>query len=250
MSMIDLFNKNVSSAVNKSGTLYESWIGKGQFVPEITIIKSEDYNCGAICNELEFARAVTSYYVKSLDIDSAEHGELELLVDAFIDLHRRGSVESDTTYRNRFKFLVTDKTNSNRITKQSILKAIDYFIPDSENTVQLIEQFDSHNLYFQIRVEGISDTSMTITLDNIEFGFLDQFFLGGSSLGQVDTYLSLLLNRVKAAGVDYDIIFIEQNSTTKDSSMIIGTVQKYMISNAVIKSSYLITKNSNATITV
>jgi hypothetical protein len=246
--MIGLFNRNVSDAINKSGALYESWLGKEAFVPEVTILESEDYNCGAVCNELEFARTVSDYYVKSLALESAEHSELELLINTFIDLNRRGTVESDEIFRDRFKFLVTDKTHPNRITKSSILKAIDYFIPDSETSVQLVEQFDVNNLYFQIRIEGINDTTMTITLDNNEYGFLDQLYLGGASLGQVNTYLTLLLERIKGAGIDFDVLFIEQNREEKDSSAFIGIIQKYVISNAVVKNFYSVTKNSNATV--
>lgn len=248
MSAIDLFNSSVSDYINKSETLYESWFGKTSFVPETTIIESKDFNCGAVCNELEFARVVTQYYVKSLDIDFAEHNELEALINGFINLPRRGRVESDLTFRNRFKFLVVDNLNKRRVTKWSILDAIKYFIAGTDDSVQLIEQFDSKNLYFQIRVEGVVDVSAALTFDSTVYGFLDQFFLSGPSLGEVNTYLTELLKRIKAAGIDFDVIFIEQDRVNKLSNAFIGTIQVYKQSAARIKNKASIAKASNAII--
>jgi len=248
MSMIELFNKNVSDTINKSDTLYEAWIGKQDFTPEVVVVESSDINCGALCNELEFARLATDYFVKSLDISTAEHSELEALINELIDLPRRGQVESDATYRNRFKFLVVDQVNPKRTTRKAILDAIKYFVAETDTSIQLIEQFDSYNLYFQIRVEGTNDFSQSLTFNNLDYGFLDQFYLGGPSLGEVNTYLSELLLRIKAAGVDFDVLFIEQNRTTKTATAFIGRVQKYLTSQARIKAKSSFTKTSNATI--
>jgi hypothetical protein len=248
MSSINLFNKNVSDTINKHDSFYETWFGKEEFVPEVTVVTSADFNCGALCNELEYARLVSDYYVKSLDIGTAEHGELESLINAFIDLPRRGKVESDATFRNRFNFLVVDQVGQRRITRKAILDAIRYFVADVTNSVQLIEPFDSKNLYFQIRIEGSIDTSETITLDNISFGYLDQNYLGGPTLGEINSYLAELIDRIKAAGVDFDMLFVEQNRTTKTCAAFIGAVQIYKSSYARIKAKTSFTKSSNATI--
>ena len=89
MSMIQVFNSNVSDFIDKSHETYTSWFGKDDFVPELQIVQSSDFNCGAVCNELEFARAVTQYFVKSLSVDFAEATELNDIIKKFIKLPRR-----------------------------------------------------------------------------------------------------------------------------------------------------------------
>ena len=85
MKMIDVFNRTISNAINKEGDFYKTWIGESPFTPEVTIVDSDDFNCGALCNELEFARTVSNYYVQSFDLDLAEDDELADLIEAFID---------------------------------------------------------------------------------------------------------------------------------------------------------------------
>jgi len=248
MSVIDVFNRQVSPVLNKTAPIYETWFGKSDFIPETVIIKSDDFNCGALCNELEFAREVTGYYVKSLDMAQAEGDNLELLINKFIDLPRRGSVESDEIYRKRFNFLTVANLNPSRCTKFAILSAIEYFINTVDSSVQVIEQFSTSNLYFQIRIEGVADTSQALTIGNNSFGFIDQFYLSGTSVGAVNTYLSELIQRIKACGVDYDVLFIEQYQSTKLSNAFIGVIQKYLQSTARIKAKTSFMKSSYATI--
>ena len=47
--------------------------------------------------------------------------------------------------------------------------------------------------------------------------FLDIDFLGGLGTGQSSAFLINLIQRLKAAGVDFDVITIAQNKTTKTS---------------------------------
>ena len=87
MGMIQTFNQGVSSeAINKEGAFYKVYIGQDPFTPESTITESSDYNCGALCNELEFARAVSNYYVQSLDLDFAETDNLDAVITGFVNL--------------------------------------------------------------------------------------------------------------------------------------------------------------------
>ena len=58
MSMIQLFNRNISAKIDTNDVAYEAWIGADPFTPEMTIVDSEAFNCGAVCNELEFASTV------------------------------------------------------------------------------------------------------------------------------------------------------------------------------------------------
>lgn len=248
MTMIELFNKNVSDSINKDDDFYKTWFGDKNFVPDTIVIESEDFNCGALCNELEYARLVADSYVRSLNINEASGDELATLINTFINLPRRGRAEDDITFRARFNFLVADKTNLRRITKWSILDAISYFISDIDSSVQLLEPFDSNNLYFQIRIEAPTDTTEALTLDSTTHGFLDQFYLSGPTIGDVNTFLAELIQRVKAAGVDFDILFIIQNEVVKTSNAFIGVIQRYKTSNATIKAKVSFTKTSNAEI--
>ncbi len=250
MSMIQLFNRNISAKIDTNDVAYQAWIGADPFTPEITIVDSEDFNCGAVCNELEFARTVTDYIVGSLALADADDTELNEVINAFIDLPRRGAVEADLLFRNRFKFIAVEQVNTRRTTKWAILDAISYFVSDSSR-VQLIEPWDSqpNGCYFQLRFEGVElDSGDVLFLDSPSTGFLDQYYLGGASLGEIINYLEELVSRIKAAGVDFDILFIEQDRFTLDSDMIIGTVQKYLDSDAVILATYSFTLDSDAII--
>lgn len=255
--MIDIFNSTISQAINKVGDFYKSWIGSSDYTSITPIIESEDVNCGAICNELEFAREQSGIMLENLQIDSASGDELDVYVNAMIDLPRRGSLfESDATYRNRFKFLVTDKVNTRRITKWSIRDALTYFISDASK-IQIIEHFDTTNLYFQVRLEGTITFTDTLFLDNFQDqGYLrgnvpgNNNFLGGFGIGEVFTFLKFLIDRVKAAGVDYDIYVVDQQRFTKDSDAIIGSVQMSKTSDAHIFVTESFTKLSDGEIVI
>jgi hypothetical protein len=404
--MIKTFNSAISNALSKTDEFYQTLIGQDPFTPEATIIDSEDINCGALCNELEFARVVSDYYVESLDLDLAEDDNLESLVAAFIDLPRRSPIEADAAYRLRFKFIVVQKSNSKRTTRWAILDAISYFIADM-STVQILEFFSTKNLvtdsddlttsnwtksnatavltgtsvwehalntctetaasgkiyqdvgkalavtqefqaivrrgtatstsieysekltpftvrgsikitwatdtivatvgslsytewidddtvfiagkttatcdvlkdhniilnvdvdgsngymyatafrvenptyvppYFQIRIEGATTTDEILFLNNPEQGYLDNEFVGGPGIGAIGTYLSDLVDRIRAAGVNSEVLFVDQTQINKTSNATIGTVQFYKTGDARIKAPVSFAKTSDATI--
>lgn len=246
-TMIEIFNSTVSDAVNKDNAIYTAWIGADPFTPEAQILESEDVNCGAVCNELEFGRTITQYFVKSLDIDQAEDDELETLIDTFIELPRRGVFEADSVYRDRYKFIVVEQGNPKRTTKWAILDALSHFIDDMSG-VSIVEIFDSESLYFQVRIDGLVSTNDIIFLNNLETAWVDLNYIGGPSLGAVITYVAELLDRIKAAGVDYDVLFVDQNTFDKASSAFLGTIQRYKSVDTIIMSVTDMFKYSNATI--
>lgn len=248
MSMIRTFNSTISDAVNKDSEFYKAFIGQVPYTPEITILESDDVNCGAICNELEFARLVSNYYVECLSLEGAEDTELEEFIEGFIDMSRRGQVESDSNYRLRFRFIVTEKMNLRRTTKWAILDSMTYFV--SATQVQLLEFFDLQNLYFQIRFEGVVNYEDALFINNIDQGYIGQNYVGGAGIGEVVTYIAELIRRIKAAGVDFDVYFVEQNRFTKTSDCTIGTVQMYKTSNTTILTHVQMTKTSDAKIVV
>lgn len=249
MGTITTFNKAVSDAINKTDETYVAIIGSEDSTPEPVIVDSYDYNCGALCNELEYLRAVSNYYVQSFDLDIAEGENLDLLVNTFIDLPRRNRGEDDDIYRKRFRAIAIEQSNPRRTTKWAILDALSYFITDPTK-IQVIELFGSQNLYFQVRIEGAQDLSETIFLDNEEQAYLDQNYVGGEGIGAIISYVGEIVDRIRAAGVDFDILFISQGSFFKTSDTLIGTVQIYKTVDATIRVEVQITKTSDAVITV
>lgn len=250
MSMIKTFNRAVSGAVNKHNEDYMAIFGNPDFVPEIEITSSSSYNCGALCNELEYLRRVSQYYVRSFDLDIATDRNLDDLVNAFIDLPRRNRGEPDRVFRNRFRTLVNQSLNRGRTTRWAILDALRYFIPEVDSTVQIVELFQINPTYFQVRIEGVTSFDQALFLSHPDDGYLDINFVGGEGVGEVISYIGELIDRIKAAGVDYDLIFIKQFRFTKTGMAVIGTVQRYKTSNAVVSVTRSFTKTSNAEVTV
>ena len=249
MSMIRTFNRAVSGAINKSNDDYMAIFGDPDFVPEVDITESSDYNCGALCNELEYLRRVSQYYVQAFDLDVATEEDLNDLVNGFIDMPRRNRGEPDAIFRNRFRTVVNQSLNRRRTTKWAILDALRYFLPNVDSDVQVIEIFEVTPTYFQLRIVGAVSFDDALFLNNQEMGYLDNNFVGGEGVGEVISYIGEMVDRIKAAGVDYDILFIKQFSVTKDAGAMIGTVQRYKISNAVVRASYSFEKTSNAEVT-
>lgn len=250
MSMISTFNSAVSDAINKQSPDYLAIFGNPEFTPEIVIDESSDYNCGALANELEYMRYVTTYYSRSFSIDIAEDSNLDSLLNAFIDLPRRNRGEPDAIYRKRFRTIVNQSLNNRRTTKWAILDALRYFIANVTDAVQVIEIFEVTPTYFQLRIEGTVSYEDAIFLNNIDTGFIDQNFIGGEGVGEVISYIGELVDRIKAAGVDYDLIFVRQARLTKTSSMRIGRVQKYKTIRASIQKTVNSTKTISAMVTV
>lgn len=248
MSMIGTFNRAVSSALNKENPDYKAIFGDTDFVPEIQITQSSDFNCGALCNELEFLRNASEYYVRSFSIDVAEDENLDDLVNAFIDLPRRNHGESDAIFRKRFRTIVNQSLNARRGTKWAILDSLRYFIADVTNSVQVIELFEVSPTYFQLRIEGMVSYEDAIFMNSLNTGFIGQNFIGGEGVGEVISYIGELVDRVKAAGVDYDMLFIKQFRFTKTSITTIGSVQRYKTVMASVLRTNSKTKTINAVV--
>jgi len=247
MGIISTFNKAVSDAVNKTGETYVAIIGSEDFTPEPVIEESSDFNCGALCNELEYLRTVSNYFVQSFDLDIAEDENLDILVSAFLNLPRRNRAEPDETFRKRYRAIAIQQSNPRRTTRWAIIDALTYFIVDT-TTIQVVEQFDSKNLYFQVRIEGAQDFTESIFLNNTNQAYVNQNFVGGDGVGAVISYVGELIDRIRAAGVDFDLVFIKQFRFTKTIDAFIGTVQFYKTIDAVVRGTVQMTKTSDATV--
>ena len=217
-AIIDLINKNISPAVNKSGDNYKAIIGDKDFTPAGTITTSDDYDCGAITNELEYARLQTGYLTESFDPAHATQDLLDLLVMALINLPRMTTSESDASYRQRFNLIVRQQTNTTRCTRSAISDAIQE-LGLSLSQFHLVEWFDSFSKYFQLRLVGVTAIGGAVmSIDSMRTGFLDQYFVGGLGVGQLQTYISGLVQRVKALGVHFDLIIVDQNNLDYNSN--------------------------------
>jgi len=212
-SMIETFNSTISKAINKYGPMYVVLFGEIDFTSTVPTLDSEDVNCGALCNELEFARLQTTEATESLTIDGAETDLLDILVETFVRLPRRGTFETDEEYRQRFKCLVKEQTNYRRHTRWAIIDALREF-GIAADAIQLIEPFSSTSNYFELRLTSTeAPTDYTLFLDNdVTNGYMDQYYVGGVGVGYIETFLTEMLNRIKAAGVDYDVRMVQRGS--------------------------------------
>ncbi len=182
---------------------------------------------------MEFLSAYGKYFVDSTVLDTAAGPELETLVWSLLNLPRRGAVESDFVYRARFKAILTELTNKARTTKWAIRDALSYFIPLVN--IDVVEFFDVYNNYFQVRFNGAYDFESILFLDDPESGYLDQDYLGGIGIGSPVSYVGEILNRIKAAGVAYDVFLVLKTQVTKNVNARVGKVQIYKTTLADIK---------------
>jgi len=230
MSFISRINTYIPNPVRKKSSVYQAIFGVDPFTPDVTILEPEDYNCGAITNELEFLSAYGKYFVDSTVLDTASGPELETLIASLLNLPRRGAVESDSVYRSRFKAILTELTNKARTTKWAIRDALSYFIDISK--IDVVEFFSAYNNYFQIRFNGSFDFESILFLDE---GYLDQSYLGGVGVGSFITYVGEIINRIKAAGVAYEVFLVVKTQIAKNVDARVGRVQIYKTTLADIK---------------
>ena len=235
MSSIEIFNKAVSDAINKRDETYTALIGNEDFVPEPVIETSSDFNCGALCNEVEFLKSFSTYYVQSFDVDIAEDENLDILINTVMDLPRRNRGEPDVIYRQRYRAIVVQQNTIRRTTKTAIINALRHIL-GADAQIKISEPFESRNLYFQVQIVGSASASnFKIFMGNEEQAYLDQNFVGGAGIGGVVAYVEETIRRVKAAGVDFDFVITTQNTFEKlvDSTIVLR-VQSSKTSNTSV----------------
>lgn len=245
MAIIRTFNEAVSNAINKEKNVYIALFGTENYDPILPIGQSSDFNCGGLANELEYLKSASEYTVQSFDLDIAEKGNLDILISTFLNLPRLHKFEEDTNYRQRFRSIVNAKTYPKRMTRGALLKAMQEFGLPS-NQIQIIERFDDRPLYFEVRITGILDYTIPIFLNTPDKSHVNQGFLSGYGIGGLISYLGSIINRIKAAGVDFDVLFIQQDRKELLVNMKIGRIQMYKMIQAIIKLSSIITKNIDA----
>lgn len=248
MNFLKTFEENVSPNVNPESDFYTAVIGDRDKTPLTPITQSSDINKGGIANEVEYARVVADYLVGSLSIDGAEGDELDDFVTAYVDLPRATIFETDTQYRTRFRALVVQDKNPRRSTKWAIRDAVSYFLSGTQRA-DVIEIFDVNDLYFELRITGSSSTTRGLTLDSSTQGFLDYNFLGGLGIGPLFGRIGDIVDRIKTAGVDYDIQISRRLGIERPSAAVVGGVQLYRTADVVVLKSKTVTKTSDAEVT-
>lgn len=244
MSVISSINRNaIPTAINKEDVSYKAIIGQDPFTPNVTIVDSSDFNCGALCNEIEFLNLESAYFYNSMMIDSASGTELEDLINSFIDLPRRGTSETDDLYRTRFKAIVAQKTNYGRQTKWSIIDAISYFVDRS--SISINEYPDTNPYYFEVRIIGTISFTNTMFFD---YSYLDNSYLGGIGAGPIVTFIKDIINRIRPVGTTFNVYFVVPNSITTTTATRIGSVIKTYLTSSRIKNSYTLTTTTSSVI--
>jgi hypothetical protein len=130
MSQIQEINAQILSAISKTDEFYEALMGKEDFTPNPVIETPDDYNCGAIANQLEYIND----FVR--DLTSQNFSELkEPYVDIvvyFFSLLKRFPGEETELLINRMKSILirdgVDYRPDNIGTPWDILNVFAYYI--------------------------------------------------------------------------------------------------------------------------
>jgi hypothetical protein len=142
-NIIDLLNKRMPKLLNVNEELYEALFGKVDFTPLIPIAKSEDYQCGAIANELEYLRSYIDFMSATNDVENAEGELLELMIAFMVDLIRIWD-ETDDDLRNRLYALIRRQSNVRWMTIWSMIDVFSYFF--SKDDIYPVENYVETNL--------------------------------------------------------------------------------------------------------
>ena len=136
--ILETLNERMPALVDISDEVYEALFGKINFVPNSLIATSDDYQCGAICNELEYLRGYINRMSASTNIDNMEGTLLDTIVDFFTHLVRIWD-ETDANLLNRFHALIRRKANPRWMTTWSMMDAFSYFFDKA--SIYLIENY-------------------------------------------------------------------------------------------------------------
>ena len=203
MSQIAELNNLMPTDLDKLTVEYEAIFGKEDFTPNPTIAQSSDFQCGAIANELEYAKGFIDYITRTNSIDNFYGEYLEKILYFFTGLTRVGD-ESDADLRNRFRALVIRQNNPSWITTWMIRDVFKYYF--SQDIIYVIENFTLDNFIYDGSFEinpaanwgtGQSGSS-TVTWDTTQMfdgGTCAKLSVDGSGS---DVYISQVMNAMAA----------------------------------------------------
>lgn len=199
MSVIERLNRDIHPVFDRTDEIYVAMFGSEDSEPLAVIDSSEDVNCGAICNELEFVKKSASYFSHAVLAHAAEGEERDRAINALVALPRRGQIEDDETFLSRFRSLLVAQGFPRRVTRGAIRHALSHLGTLTVGRVRLWEQFDDNvQPQIEIRLDG-AGTGDPVVLGQSYLG--GQFYMGGFGVGALVAYLSSIISRIRAAGV-------------------------------------------------
>lgn len=189
---------------------FRALIGEQELTPEDTISESHDYNNGAFVNEAEFLKRFTRGKVAGLSLEDSVGDELNLLINAFIDLPRFTEFEDDETYRARFKAIAVQGAISRRTVRSAILSAVNLFMVEG-SSVSLVEREGNE---FTVRAMNLEAAEGLV----IDQDAIDQGFVSGLATEIPNNVLIQIIDRIRAAGVVSNVVFGTQGQLEFDSA--------------------------------
>jgi len=109
MSQISEVNENILTKILKTDEFYQALWGKEDFTPDTTITTPDNYNCGAIANQLEyvydFVREITGR-----ELDELPEPYIDIVVYFFTGL-KRFTEEADLDLIRRMESLIVREDN-------------------------------------------------------------------------------------------------------------------------------------------
>ncbi len=207
--------------VNVKSTEYRALIGEREITENSEMESSEDFQNGALVNESEYLRRFLRKQINSLRLENATGDGLDLLIQEFIDLPRFTEFEEDDIYRNRFRAIAVQGSKHIWTTRAAIKAALQYFLPEG-TSVQLFEPEQINgNPVLSIRFfrEGSSAFDPVI----IDQTAIDQANIGGILVNIPQSVLTIIIQRIKAAGVEVQVGATTVSSESFTSSANIET---------------------------
>lgn len=213
-SFAALLADSVSYVINRQGSFFKSVFGDADAMPNDPIISSADYNYGAIANELEFVKQRCLELAQTFSLDNASGENLDYIVSALLMLSRQDVVEVDASLRARFRALVTQHSNNRRCTRWAIADAIAYLIP--RYVFSIVEWFSLKPMFFEVRLVGSAFGIGLLDTAYVELAYIMQSYIGGPSTGVYAVFITDIVNRTKAAGVEFAVTVIERSQQSLD----------------------------------
>jgi len=224
--IIETLNDRMPKLINISDEIYESLFGKLNFVPNTPIAESDDFQCGAICNELEYLRGYIDRMSATINIDNMTGTLLDTVVEFFTHLIRIWD-ETDTNLLNRFYALIRRNANPRWVTIWSMIDAFSYFF--DKGSIYAVENYVETNLLLNGGFEeGSGDTFTNWTKYElgssvvVEASGGDEFVEDRAAEFQVDSsnsmlYLEQTVNNIAQGHYKVDLFYWDDGLAPGDN---------------------------------
>lgn len=130
MSQIEEANENILTRILKSDPFYEALWGKEDFTPNIVITEPNDYNCGAICNGLEYVYAFIRD-ITGLSLEDLPAPYIDIVIYFFSGIKRFLAETNESLMRRMESLLIRESGwRSEKFgTPWDIKNVLSYYIP-------------------------------------------------------------------------------------------------------------------------